>query len=165
MDKCQLEYQRGQKARTLSPLSCGRYKLCEVRERLESHKAEVDRIRNCKINGQRLPEFMRHCTREDYRKWLKSMPLHVGRRLGYDIEPAIDALVGDDISAQTIQKIKADCQPRIARLIQDCGRTHSLFQPRAMGLDTLAMEALSGNLNDALGLIDDILEGTGYGLG
>ena len=165
MDKCQMEYQKGQKARALSPLSEGQYKLKEVRARWESHKALVERIKDCKVNRWPLPEFMRHCTREDHRKWLKSLPICVSRRLGYEIEPAIGALIGDGISAQTIQEIKVQHKPRIEQLIQDCDRTHSLFQPRAMGLDALAMEGLLDNLHDALGLIDDILEEAGHGLG
>jgi hypothetical protein len=100
---CHEVFRDGQSARALHPLQQGRYKLEECRFRLQSCREEVGRIRLF-LNRKDSRYCLWHCTAEDKHLWLKDLPGHVARRLGYEVLPGLLALDADGASPADIRR-------------------------------------------------------------
>lgn len=123
-------FQSAQQRRACHPLRSGEYKLKETHNQLKSISDEVRRIADMK-NNSRNPEYkkrLRHCTSEDCGNWLKGLPKTIAELMGYNVLPAIDALVGDGISNEDAQQIKSGVLTRINDLVRGCDSAKRLLK-------------------------------------
>ncbi len=101
------------------PLANGRYKLVEVRHWLNRACRNIDLMMKDFDNPYRKRTYL-CCTVDDRSTWLKHTPLDVAEGLGYEVVPALNALVGDGVELTNINNIRALVLPKINQLVADC---------------------------------------------
>jgi hypothetical protein len=109
---CYETFRKGQLLRRQHPLQQGQYKLEECQSRLQSCHEEIGRIRRF-LTRKGSQYDLWHCTAEDKHLWLKELPDHVARRLGYEVLPGLLALGADGATpagiARALPRIEAEC--------------------------------------------------------
>jgi len=151
----------GYVTRSAYPLQQGLYKLREVKHKLERLHRAVTEIEYHKAHNLRFPHVLACCMGHEAASWLKTIPITISRKLGYEILPAIRALTGDGLSSQKIASLKSDLKPIINSLLSDCEWTYHLirknirheYQNMKSGQSELAQE-----LKDAIWLCDKALD-------
>jgi hypothetical protein len=64
-----------------------------------------------------------NCTYGDQASWIKVRPLDISFELGWKVLPAIQALIGDGVSAEDVSKFLPGIIQRIADLVNQCEKT------------------------------------------
>lgn len=115
-NECRQAYIDGQNQRSTVPLRMGRYRLVQLKDRLEANLRFVHEIRA----AQRLPKNRRSemDIPDDAPGWLKTLPANVCRQLGYDLDASIQALGGDGVGPADIQRIAVGVQ-RMTNMVID----------------------------------------------
>ena len=155
-------YQSAQQRRANHPLRNGEYKLKETLQILRSHTEEVRRIADLK-NKPNNPEYrhrLHHCAVIDCGIWLKRLPNTISDLMGYNVLPAIDALVADGISYADVKRIKALVFGRINNLIQGCDSAQRLLkQGISVEYDNFKRgdSILAGLADEAESIVSDVL--------
>jgi hypothetical protein len=149
----------GIESRRHSPLLMGEYKLQEASRHLKSFREEMELMRGLKSNQE---EFygLRHSISEDCYKWAEKIPMVVAHYLGYFVLPAISALSGDGVSAESINAIKKKHRCTIKELIESADQIFQRFHLKKCGINypwtTYGQEA-QGLLKELIQVIDCIL--------
>ena len=104
------------------PYLIGLYKLKESLSLFKMIDDEIGRIasygrKGCQVN-------LRHCTPDDRFEYLAKLPLLIAEVLGSAVYPAIDGLLGDDLTQQQVNKIKHECRRDIEMLVDRCDETN-----------------------------------------
>lgn len=94
---CFIDFESGEDDRKKHPLHRGKYKLQEALDTFIRCHAEIGSIREL-INNKYTAQYLRCCTPQDKHIWLKSLPSMVAFTLGYEVLPALKALVRDGAS-------------------------------------------------------------------
>jgi len=115
---CQEAFNWGKTSRNNHPLPFGKYKLCDLHGWLSAYRNEVVYIREM-VSGRAPPYGLMRCTAEDKHVWLKGLPTCVAYWLGYNLLPALDALVHDGANPALIQRTVATIRPRVLSLLSD----------------------------------------------
>lgn len=155
-------FQTAQRNRQNYPLRTGEYKLVETQRLLKSYPEEVQRIADMKNNPNN-PEYrhrLHRCAPVDCGIWLKGLPNAIADLMGYNVVPAIDALVGDGASYSDVQRIKGMFSGRINDLIQGCDSAqHVLKQGISVEYGNFKRgdSILAGLTGEAESIVNDVL--------
>lgn len=155
-------FQNAQKRRASYPLRSGEYKLEETHHQLKSLAEEVRRIATMK-NNPRNSEYkhrLRHCTSEDCANWLKGVTNTIADLMGYNVLPAIDALVGDGISNADAEQIKSKVFHRINELVWACDSAQRVLKQGISveyGNFKRGDSILAGLADEAESIVNDVL--------
>lgn len=150
--------------RQAHPLSTGRYKLRECKNRVGRVKHTVKAIgdywdgRSPYSAGSSLG----CCTTYEAATWLKRLPMHLAEMLAYDVLPAIEALTGDgvaetdvrrelDIVQGLVQGVLTVCDAHHAKLKQGIAKKPGEVERDLSGLIRL-IDEIEDIVNDALAL-------------
>jgi hypothetical protein len=158
--KCRKAFEQKQKDQLSFPLKSGVYKIKEVCLILKSWNNNIDILAESK-NKKRKPPMMCHCTAEDSYKWLKDIPLVIASEfMGYKILPGLHALRGDEVSEETVNKIKTTYIPEIDKFIDECDEVELRLR-KNIGLEyqkwKYGQSDLKTLINKALSIVDGIL--------
>ena len=116
-------FQDAQNRRLKHPLTSGAGKLREARSRLLRMQNTMYQIGKYLKNpshfykGQTLGHC---CTTDDKAVWIKSIPAQVAELLGYNILPAIAALINDRLSKRDTEATLAIANGMAKALLKDC---------------------------------------------
>jgi hypothetical protein len=119
---CHDAFNAAQKRRARYPLSSGRYKLEEAKNRLNQlHKlvtTVADRVgTGCKFGET---ESLGPCMAYERGTYLKGIPAQLADLLGYTILPAIAALDGDGVPKAEVQRLLSRAKTDAQHLIANC---------------------------------------------
>lgn len=112
------------------PLRSGTYKLREARTALRRMQSTMETIRS-RLNNpdDKYPcPLLGCCTLDEMDDWLKNLPTQLATKLGYDILPAIAALIGDGIAKIDVDGELYNTEIDALRLLNDCERQHTRLQ-------------------------------------
>lgn len=154
--KCPDAFEQGRTQRLPHPLPSGLYKLRESKDWLESELDGVERIaafQRGRIDRRQLT----HCTPDDAALWLRELPAYIAHGLAYNVLPAIDALIADDVAQDVVTELKNVASQQAALLVRRLeavrisisGRIKSEYDRMKMG-DSM----ISPVIEDTLALID-----------
>ena len=121
-------FQDAQNLRPKYPIDSGECKLRETRWRLSRMQETMYQIGEYLKNpshfykGQTLGHC---CTTDDKAVWIKSIPAQVAELLGYNILPAIAALINDRLSKRDTEATLAIANGMAKALLKDCERQES----------------------------------------
>jgi len=116
---CEKAFSKGIEDRQNYPLHTGSYKLNETTREINRQIKAIDRIIAWKQKWQD-DSFFICCMSSDCHLWLKGLPIHISRLMGYNIQPAITALAGNGVSKQDITVLENCFTPQIEDLIDHC---------------------------------------------
>jgi hypothetical protein len=125
--KCRKEYKDGLNNRIQHPFPFSIYKLRERVSIWNSFTRTINEIKDYK-NGLTNPYMFDGCAPYETSIWLKWRPTEISYRMGYDVVPAIDALKGDGVDQNTIERIKRKFIPEIEELIDDCDALYDVIK-------------------------------------
>ena len=141
---CADEYRKSSEARRAYPLPSGGYKLVEVRTRLEQ-------------TSQAVTNFMRETGSGRSPVWIRQIPTMIAGELGYNVIPAISALVGDGLPLAQVRKLLTAARTAALDIVRRCdvalarlGSSVSAQHSRLL-IENIMLEAL---LRDALDLVE-----------
>lgn len=100
------------------PLKGGIYKLEEATSNLKEWLAEIERVRVNRVSKGAVHAL--HSTYKDSHIWLKQTPEYIAELFGYDVAPAITALIHDGVPIAVTRHIKTTHRQKIRSLIQQC---------------------------------------------
>ena len=149
----------GIESRRSTPLLMGEYKLQEASRHLKSFREEIELIEGLKSNQGKI-YGLRHSISQDCHKWAGNIPMVTAHYLGYFVLPAISALRGDGVSAESINAIKKKHRRAIQELIESADQIYQRFQLKKCGINypwTTYDQAAQGLLTDLIHVIDCIL--------
>ena len=124
---CEKSFNKGIEDRQKYPLHTGSYKLNETTREINRQIKAIDRIIAWKQKWQD-GSFFICCTSADCDIWLKSLPIHISKRMGYNIQPAITALVGNGISKQDITVLEKCFRPKIEEFVEYCDEVRERYR-------------------------------------
>lgn len=150
---CRRAFERGARQRLQHPLHQGLYKLEDVNADLKAIAEDLRVIARYKQGAARSTDI-RHCTSLDLSIWLKHVPEIVARDLGYNILPAISALVADGLPQSTVTRLSAECKSLANDLVEECESVRSKIRNNISVEYELMKSGDSLNLQLILGAID-----------
>jgi hypothetical protein len=104
-----------------------------------------------------VPFLLGCCTTEDKATWLKDLPGHIARELGYNLIPAIEALTVEGVPAGDINTFIQSIKPQVDQLLVDCDAIQTGISRSIQG-EYDAMKAGNSELiricNEALDIAD-----------
>lgn len=148
--KCQDAFTQGKNDRVGRSLPSGMYKLVETRNCWKTYTHEIERIRLYLI-GERSPYSLRHCTSEDFHRWVRDAFLWKAYDVGYNIFPAVAALSADGVPKQVIadvQRILQASWPNLLRVLDSAHRSLKTNQQVEFDLINLDKSRAYGALNE-----------------
>lgn len=127
------------------PLFSGLYKLRETQGQIKGLLHTVNNV----MQRKSVPydELLGGCLRSESKEYVASIPKRLAELLGYNIAPAIQALVGDGLTQEEISDLHPDF--RISGLLSRC--KHS-------GRSNIRIKQLLEHFDDALCVIIDYAE-------
>jgi len=142
------------------PYLIGLYKLKESLSLFKMIDDEIGRIasygkKGCRVN-------LRHCTPDDRFEYLAKIPLLIAELLGSAVYPAIDGLLGDDLTQQLVNKIKHESKRDIESLVDRCDETNQKIKrnPRFVERKIASWDYEPTRLTlRAITIVEDILYG------
>lgn len=142
------------------PYLIGLYKLKESLSLFKMIDDEIGRIasygkKGCRVN-------LRHCTPDDRFEYLAKIPLLIAELLGSAVYPAIDGLLGDDLTQQQVNKIKHESKRDIESLVDRCDETNQKIKrnPRFVERKIASWDYEPTRLTlRAITIVEDILYG------
>lgn len=114
---CSLAFKEGLAKRDLHPLPSGLYKLREIHREMSSCLDEF--VLLAKLLRAKQP-LRGNCTYGDQAPWIKKRPIGIAFGLGWKVLPAIQALIGNGISSEEIEKHLPGFIQKIAALVNQC---------------------------------------------
>lgn len=115
---CRDTFNSKQSERITHPLKSGIYKLEEATLSLKEWLAEIERVRVNRVSKGAVHAL--HSTYKDSHIWLKQTPEYIAELFGYDIAPAITALIHDGVPIAVTRHIKTTYRQKIRSLIEQC---------------------------------------------
>ena len=109
--------------RTNHPLNrVSAFKVREVRGTIDRLLRTVVEVAAFVTGGSSapVPFLLGCCTTEDKATWLKDLPGHIARELGYNLIPAIEALTVEGVAADDILTFILSIKPQVDQLLVDC---------------------------------------------
>jgi hypothetical protein len=117
---CSLAFKEGLVKREQHPLPSGLYKLRDAHREMSRCLDEF--VLLARLLRAKQP-LRGNCTYGDHAPWIKKRPIDISFELGWKVLPAIQALIGDGISAEETNQFLPGFIQRIADLINQCERT------------------------------------------
>ena len=104
------------------PLSAGRYKLREAKNRINQLHELVSTIAERVCTGGEFGETenLGPCMATERGAYLKGIPAQLAELLGYTILPAIAALEGDGMPKAEVERLLSRAETDAQRLLDDC---------------------------------------------
>ena len=119
---CHQVYQGALTLRSQNPRITGDYKLKESKHVLKRVVATLERRGRAPdpFLPDETPKPHPLCEDDEFRSWAREVPILIVEELGYKVVPSIVALTGDGYSPDAVKKLRADIQPRLNDLIEEC---------------------------------------------
>ena len=114
---CATKLKKGLEERVKYPLGAGLYKLQEAKHRMGQCLEEFELLANLLKRKEPLRGL---CTYGDHAPWIKERPLSIAYELGWKVLPAIEALIGDGVSAHEIAQHSPALLQGVATLVTQC---------------------------------------------
>ena len=123
------------------------YKVSEVRGTIERLLRTVVEVAAFVTGGSSapVPFLLGCCTTEDKATWLKDLPGHIARELGYNLIPAIEALTVEGVPAGDIATFIGSIKAQVDQLLVDCDAVQ-MGNARSIKPEYVAMTAGNSDL-------------------
>lgn len=150
---CHQSFERGRRERLTRPLPYGRYKLIELKSHLQGCKDELGRISHV-VRGHAHPHTLLSCTGWDKGHWMKGLPANVAYRLGRDLLPGLQAMLGEEVAPDAIARVTSELGALVPTVLCELEAVRSnlsqsvVFEYRQMRMGNPRLEPLLGRCID-----------------